>query len=72
MEKTGAKCSVVEKGWKALASYVDNKGRAMNVCIGTNAKNRKTNYTRRMKTSGNMHGQAAVLWAATAMVRWQN
>jgi len=62
---------VVEKGWKALASHVDEKGRAMKVCIGTNAKNRKSNYTKRMNTKGNMHGQAAVLWAATAMVRWQ-
>lgn len=62
--------SVIEKGWEALASYVNEKGEAMNVCIGTNAKNNKKHYLNRMKTDGNFHGQAAVLWAATAMFRY--
>ena len=34
----------IETGWEALASYVNEKGEAMNVCIGTNAKNRKKHY----------------------------
>ncbi len=59
----------IEKGWEALASYVNDKGEAMNVCIGTNAKNKKAHYLNRPKTSGNFHGQAAVLWASTALVR---
>ena len=59
----------IEKGWEALASYVNEKGEAMNVCIGTNAKNSKKHYLNRPKTNGNFHGQAAVLWASTAMVR---
>ena len=62
---------VIDKGWAALASYVNEKGEAMNVCIGTNAKNNKNHYLKRMKTDGNFHGQAAVLWAATAMHRYQ-
>jgi rhamnogalacturonyl hydrolase YesR len=63
--------AVVEKGWEALAGYVNDKGEAMDVCIGTNAKPRKGPYLRRPKTNGNFHGQAAVLWAATAMHRYQ-
>ena len=63
--------SVIVSGWEALASYVNEKGEAMNVCIGTNAKNSKKHYLNRMKTDGNFHGQAAVLWAATAMHRYQ-
>ncbi|MGW8316361.1 MAG: glycoside hydrolase family 88/105 protein [Bacteroidales bacterium] len=59
----------IEKGWEALASYVNEKGEAMNVCIGTNAKNSKKHYLTRPKTNGNFHGQAAVLWASTAMER---
>jgi rhamnogalacturonyl hydrolase YesR len=59
----------IENGWEALASYVNDKGEAMNVCIGTNAKNRKKHYLTRPKTDGNFHGQAAVLWASTALVR---
>ncbi len=58
---------VIHKGWTALASYVNEKGEAMNVCIGTNAKDSKKHYLNRPKTDGNFHGQAAVLWAATAM-----
>ncbi len=59
----------IEKGWEALASYVNDKGEAMNVCIGTNAKNSRKHYLNRPKTNGNFHGQAAVLWASAAMVR---
>jgi len=56
-------------GWKALAGYVNRKGEVMNVCVGTNAKDNKKHYLTRPKSTGNFHGQAAVLWAATAMVR---
>jgi rhamnogalacturonyl hydrolase YesR len=59
----------IEKGWEALASFVNEKGEAMNVCIGTNAKNSKKHYLNRPKTNGNFHGQAAVLWASAALAR---
>ncbi|MEI6275324.1 MAG: glycoside hydrolase family 88 protein [Prolixibacteraceae bacterium] len=57
------------KGWTALAGYVNEKGEVRNVCVGTNAKNSKKHYLTRPKSTGNFHGQAAVLWAATAMTR---
>jgi unsaturated rhamnogalacturonyl hydrolase len=57
------------KGWKALAGYVNELGEVRNVCVGTNAKNSKKHYLSRPKSTGNFHGQAAVLWAATAMTR---
>jgi len=62
----------VAKGWDALASYVDEKGRTENVCIGTNAKDSKEHYLTRPTKTGNFHGQAAVLWAATALLRLTN
>ncbi len=61
----------VEKGWNALAGYINEKGETGNVCVGTNAKDNKKHYLTRPKKTGNFHGQAAVLWAATAMVRLQ-
>ena len=61
----------INKGWDALSGYVNEKGEVMDVCIGTNAKDNKKHYLTRPKTTGNFHGQAAVLWAATAMVRLQ-
>ena len=56
----------------ALAGYVDEKGRTENVCIGTNAKNSKQHYLTRPTKTGNFHGQAAVLWTATALLRLGN
>ena len=53
------------------ASYVNEKGEAENVCVGTNAKDNKKHYLTRPKSTGNFHGQAAVLWAVTAMIRLQ-
>lgn len=61
----------VVKGWNALAGYVNEKGKTENVCVGTNAKPRKKHYLKRPTQTGNFHGQAAVLWAATAMYRLQ-
>lgn len=61
----------VEKAWNALAGYVNEKGETENVCVGTNAKDNKKHYLTRPRKTGNFHGQAAVLWAATAMVRLQ-
>jgi len=61
----------VVKGWDALAGYVNEQGEVIDVCIGTNAKDNKKHYLTRPKSTGNFHGQAAVLWAATAMVRLQ-
>jgi unsaturated rhamnogalacturonyl hydrolase len=61
--------SVVSKGWDALAGYVDEEGRTESVCIGTNAKNSREYYLTRPTKTGNFHGQAAVLWSATALLR---
>ena len=57
------------KGWNALTGYVNKNGEVRNVCVGTNAKNSKKHYLTRPKRTGNFHGQAAVLWAATSMTR---
>jgi len=65
----GKYAHIVSKGWDALAGYVDEQGRTKNVCIGTNAKNSKEHYLTRPTKTGNFHGQAAVLWSATALIR---
>lgn len=63
--------SNVENAWNALAGYVNEKGELKNVCVGTNAKDNKKHYLTRPQSTGNFHGQAAFLWAATAMIRLQ-
>jgi len=64
--------SNIERAWNALAGYVNEKGETENVCVGTNAKDNKKHYLTRPTSTGNFHGQAAVLWAATAMVKLKN
>ena len=62
----------VEKGWNALAGeFVNEKGEVIDVCMWTNAKKRVGYYLRRPRITGDYHGQAAMLWAATAMLRLQ-
>ncbi|HKK61568.1 MAG TPA: glycoside hydrolase family 88 protein [Bacteroidales bacterium] len=63
----------VEKGWNALSSdFVNEKGEVIDVCMWTNAKKRVGYYLRRPRITGDYHGQAATLWASTAMIRWLN
>ena len=59
--------ATVIKGWNALASYVKENGKTRNVCIGTNARNSEFHYLKRLRKTGDFHGQAAVLWASGAM-----
>lgn len=61
---------VIANGWDALAGYVNENGETENVCIGTNAKDSKEHYLNRPTKTGNFHGQAAVLWSATAILRF--
>ena len=66
LPETEYKTTVV-KAWNALASYVKDNGKTRNVCIGTNAKNSEWHYLKRLRKTGDFHGQAAVLWASSAM-----
>lgn len=61
--------AAAEKGWKALATYLDDQGRVREVCVGTNAKDSREHYLTRPRSVGDLHGQAAFLWAASAIIR---
>ncbi len=58
----------VEKGWKALAGAVTTEGRVKGVCIGTGHGKTAEHYLKRPARTGDPHGQAAALWAASAMI----
>jgi len=62
--------ATVMKAWNALAGYVNEKGETKNVCIGTNARNSERHYLKRLRKTGDFHGQAAVLWASSAMAEF--
>ena len=57
------------KGWLALVSYLEPSGDIREVCEGTNKKNDRQFYLDRRRITGDMHGQAPVLWCATALLR---
>jgi rhamnogalacturonyl hydrolase YesR len=56
------------KGWLALASWLTPDGRMRDVCRGTNALNDRQYYLDRPRLVGDLHGQAPVLWCASALL----
>jgi rhamnogalacturonyl hydrolase YesR len=56
------------RAWLGLISYLDKNGDMHNVCEGTNKKNNRQYYLDRKRNIGDMHGQAPVLWCATALL----
>ena len=57
------------KAWIALVGYVDQNSDVTNICVGTGKKNDLEYYLMRPRHTGDMHGQAPVLWAASALLR---
>ena len=57
------------RGWLGLVSYLDPNGDIRNVCQGTNKKNDLQYYLNRERLTGDLHGQAPILWCATALLR---
>ncbi len=57
------------KGWLALVSTINEDGDVTSICEGTNKKNDRQYYLDRKRLTGDFHGQAPVLWCATALLR---
>lgn len=56
------------KAWISLVSYLNEIYDIRNVCVGTNKKNDKQYYFDRPRNIGDFHGQAPMLWCATALI----
>jgi unsaturated rhamnogalacturonyl hydrolase len=57
------------RGWLALVTYLEPNGDIRNVCEGTGKKNDLTYYLTRARNTGDLHGQAPILWSASALLR---
>jgi rhamnogalacturonyl hydrolase YesR len=57
------------KAWLKLITYINAEGDITDVCEGTNMKNDHQYYLDRKRLTGDMHGQAPLLWCATALLR---
>jgi unsaturated rhamnogalacturonyl hydrolase len=55
--------------WIAVVGYVDQNYDVTQVCTGTGKLDNMQYYLDRKRETGNLHGQAPVLWAATALLR---
>lgn len=60
---------VARKGWMALVKFIDENADVKEVCEGTNKKSDRQYYLDRKRITGDMHGQAPVLWCATALLK---
>jgi rhamnogalacturonyl hydrolase YesR len=57
------------KAWIALVGYLTPEGLLREVCVGTGKKNDLQHYLNRPRVTGDTHGQAPMLWTATALLR---
>ena len=57
------------RGWSALSKQVDKHGNALDTCIETDEGYDANYYLSRPTRTGDFHGQAGMLWAASAMLQ---
>jgi unsaturated rhamnogalacturonyl hydrolase len=66
------------KAWLGLVQHIDKDANVTDVCVGTNKANLEVGpdvstqlkfYLDRPRRTGDLHGQAPVLWSATALMR---
>ncbi len=57
------------KAWIAVAGYIDQNNDVTNVCEGTGKKDDLEYYYMRGRRTGDFHGQAPIMWAASALLR---
>ncbi len=57
-----------KKGWIAVTNFLDKDANMTEVCIGTNRNPERQFYLDRPRQTGNLHGQAAAIWAAWAVL----
>jgi rhamnogalacturonyl hydrolase YesR len=66
------------KAWLGLVQHIDADANVRDVCVGTNKANAEVGsnletqlkyYLDRTRRTGDLHGQAPVLWSATALLR---
>lgn len=59
----------VRKGWLALTGYLDTDANLREVCEGTGTSKDRQHYLDRQRITGDFHGQAPLLWCASAFLR---
>jgi rhamnogalacturonyl hydrolase YesR len=55
--------------WIAVVGYIDQNKDVTQICTGTGKMDNMQYYLDRPRETGNLHGQAPVIWAAVALLR---
>ncbi len=61
--------NAARRAWLGLVQNIDKDGNIANVCAGTNKLNDLKYYLDRPRIQGDLHGQAPILWCASALLR---
>lgn len=69
LDDTKTYTAAARKSWLALTQYINEDADVREVCEGTNKKNDYQYYLDRKRNVGDLHGQAPVLWSASAFLR---
>jgi rhamnogalacturonyl hydrolase YesR len=59
----------VRKAWLSLVTYINKDDEMNEVCEGTGIKNDRLYYLNRKHVTGDLHGQAPMIWCAFALLR---
>jgi unsaturated rhamnogalacturonyl hydrolase len=57
-----------QNAWKTLTEYIDDQGRVTEVCAGTGKSSDIEYYLNRPRMTGDLHGQASILWFAGSII----
>ncbi|MFL6617114.1 MAG: glycoside hydrolase family 105 protein [Povalibacter sp.] len=57
------------KAWLALTDYLNADADVTDVCVGTGTGDSVPYYLDRPRSTGDLHGQAPILWSASALLR---
>ncbi len=60
--------SAYQKAWRSLVTYIDTEGKLREVCVGTGKGDNLKYYLDRPRTTGDLHGQAPMLWFAGVLL----
>jgi unsaturated rhamnogalacturonyl hydrolase len=57
-----------KKAWNALTTYINEDGKIREVCVGTGQSQDTNFYLTRPRVTGDLHGQAPILWFAYSLL----
>lgn len=61
--------AAARKAWLTLVTYIDNCDNITDVCQGTGIRNDRNHYVNRQRITGDLHGQAPMIWCAYVLLK---